>query len=73
MFIVITDPMTGGRSEISKHPASSISQPAIKGDRLDYRPLQGCWLAPERPDYGSGCVRFAHRWRVETFAPRAAA
>ena len=66
IFAVITEPIAGAQSEIPKHPVSSISEPAAKGNRLDYHPLKRCSLISERADDESGCIRFADRWQIET-------
>lgn len=73
IFAVVTEPVAGAQSEISKHPVSSVSKPAAKGNRLDYHPLKRCSPRPERADDESSCVRFADHWQIETLTPLAGA
>jgi len=65
-----------------------IPQAAVKGDRLDVRPAEGCSVAREWPYYGGGCVRsrtqptkhrsqgriiIVNRWLIELSPPLVAA
>lgn len=73
VFTLITEPIAGTKSDISEQSVSGISKPAAKGNRLDYRPVDGCSLAREGQNYESRCVRFVNRWSIETSRPPAAA
>lgn len=73
IFTLVTEPNAGAKSDVLEHPASGISKPAAKGDRLDYRPVDGCLQAREGQNYESRCVRFVNRWPIETSRPTAAA
>jgi len=64
VFAFLTEPMASTKSD--------ISPPAAKGDRLDLRPVAGCSVARERPNYDSDCVRIVDRRLIES-APASAA
>lgn len=49
IFVFLTDPIAGANN--------SVTQPAVKGDRLDLNPEDRCQIARESPYYGNGCVR----------------
>ena len=55
----ITEPTVSAKSGITQSGVIGISQPAVKGDRLELRPAEGCLLLQEQEtaDYRSDCVR----------------
>jgi hypothetical protein len=53
----ITEPAVSAKNGIPQSGVSGISQPAVKGDRLELRPAEGCLLLQETADYRSDCVR----------------
>src|ERR1700686_1615073 len=52
----ITEPTVGAKSGIPQSGVSGISEPAVKGDRLEPRPSEVCSLLKESAEYGSDCV-----------------
>ena len=53
----VTEPDVGAKSDVPQSGVSGISQPAVKGDRLELRPAESCLLLRESADYRSDCVR----------------
>jgi hypothetical protein len=63
VFAFLTEPMAGTKSDI--YP------PAVKGDRLDLRPVAGCSVARERSNYDGDCVRIVDRRLIESVSAAA--
>lgn len=57
MITFMTEPTVSAKSGIPQSGVSGISQPAVKGDRLDLRPREACSLPKESAEYRSDCVR----------------
>jgi hypothetical protein len=53
----MTKPTVGAKSGMPQSGVSGISQPAVKGDRLELRPSEACSLPKESAEYRSDCVR----------------
>jgi hypothetical protein len=53
----ITEPIVSDHSGIPQSGVSAISQPAVKGDRLDLRPAEGCLLLRDSANGRGDCVR----------------
>ena len=50
MITFMTEPTVSAKSGIPQSGDSGISQPAVKGDRLDLRPREACSLPKNRPN-----------------------
>jgi hypothetical protein len=57
MITFITEPTVGAKSGMPQPGVSGISQPAVKGDRLEPRPSEACSLPKESAEYRSDCIR----------------
>ena len=53
----IAESTLGAKSSIPQSGVSGISQPAVKGDRLELRPIEACSLLKESAEYSNDCVR----------------
>ena len=80
MITFLTGPTVGAKNGMPQSGVSGISQPAVKGDRLEPRPSEACSLLKESAEYRSDCVRSraksprlpsevriasVHRWPIE--------
>jgi len=57
MITFIIEPTVGAKSGFPQSGLTGISQPTVKGDRLELRPSEACSLLKESAEYRSDCVR----------------
>jgi hypothetical protein len=73
LFTLVTEPPAGIKSDKPEQPVSGIPKPDAKGNRLDYRPVDGCSPTRDNRNDEDRCVRVVDRWPIETSRPQVAA
>jgi hypothetical protein len=54
-FAVLTEPVVNAQGGLPKSTATSISKPAVKGDRIYLRPVESCLFARESLSERNNC------------------